>query len=169
MKDFVFSSGKFDGKSLFYKYSFIVLIGSLFLAGILISCSSKPQSRRQPPETKFVKPADHIILDMKIDFKLSDEQELKIRPIIEEQVKKRRGLIERFQNQGSPGLEALRQELKNLRISTEGQLQFFLTNEQMIKYGKMQQEEDRRIISEKPGEPKGQQERQGRGTKSGGF
>jgi hypothetical protein len=169
MMDILYCSGKFGEKSSFYKYSFIILFGSLFLASILVSCSSKPQSRRQNPETRFVKPADHIILDMKIDLKLTDEQELKIRPIIEEQVRKRKGLIERFQNQGSPGLEALRQELKNLRISTEGQLQYHLTNDQMIKYGKMQQEEDQRIISRKPGEPEGQQERQGRGSKSGGF
>jgi hypothetical protein len=151
-----------------YKYPFIILIGSLFLTGILISCSSKPQSRGQNPETRFVKPADYIILEMKIDLTLSDEQELKIRPIIQEQVRRRKWLIERFQNQGSPGLEALRQELKNLRISTEGQLQYLLTNEQMIKYGKMQQEEDQRIISEKPRESEGQQKRQDRGAKSGG-
>jgi hypothetical protein len=169
MMDILYCSEKFGGKSPFFKYSFIILFGSLFLAGILVSCSSKPQRRPQTPETKFVKPADHIILDMKIDLALSDDQELKIRPIIEEQVRKRRELIERFQSQGRPGQEALRQELKNLRISTEGQLQYHLTNEQMIKYGKMQQEEDQRIISEKPREPEGQQKRQDRGTKSGGF
>ena len=129
-----------------------MLTGCLLLAGTLASCSSKAQNRRQNPETKIVKPADHIILEMKIDLNLSDEQELKIRPIIEEQVKKRKGLIEKFQGQGRPGQEALRYELKNLRISTAGQLQYFLTNEQMIKCGNMQQEEDQRIISEKSGE-----------------
>jgi len=146
-----------------------MLIGYLLLASTLVSCSSKAQNRRQNPETKIAKPADHIILEMKIDLKLSDAQELKIRPIIEEQVKKRRGLIEKFQSQGRPGLEALRYELKDLRISTEGQLQYFLTNEQMIKYGKMQQAEDQRITSEKPGEQEGQQMRKGRGSGSGGF
>jgi hypothetical protein len=146
------------------------LTASFLLASALVSCSSKPQNRRQNPETRIVKPADNIILEMKMDLNLSDEQELKIRPIIEEQVKKRKALIEKFQGQGFPGLESLRSELKNLRIDIEKQLQYFLTNEQMLKYGKMQQEEDQRITGEKPPpkEPEAQPTRKGKGRRSGG-
>jgi hypothetical protein len=169
MRDTIFCSEKVGEGSHFYKLPLILLIGSFFLASALGSCSSKTQNRRQNPETKIVKPADHIILEMKIDLNLSDEQELKIGPIIEEQVKRRKELIEKFQGQGRPGLEALRYELKDLRIKTEGQLQYFLTNEQMIKYGKMQQQEDQRMISRKQGEAEGQQRPKGRGPGSEGF
>lgn len=166
MKNGTIFSANWGVETHCYSYLFIILTASFLLASTWVSCSSKAQSRRQNPETKIVKPADHIILEMKIDLNLSDEQELKIRPIIEEQVRKRKELIQKFQDQGRPSLESLRAELKDLRISTERQLQYFLTNEQMIKYGNMQQEEDQRITSEKPKEQEGQKMRKGRGHRS---
>jgi hypothetical protein len=145
-----------------------ILIVCVILEGALISCSSNTQNRRHTPETRRVKPADHILLEMEIDLNLSNEQGEKIRPIIEGQVKRRKELIQKFQDQGQAGLGSLQAELKDLRISTAKELQYFLTNEQMVKYGNMQQEEDRRIISEKPGEQGGQQKRKGRGGRPGG-
>ncbi len=108
---------------------------------------------------------------MKIILMLTDEQEIKIRPIIEEQVKKRHELIKKYQGQDRPGRDSLRDELKDLRISTENQLQYFLTNDQMIRYGYMQQEEDQRIAgttSGKTQEEPGQEKPKGRGRRSGG-
>jgi hypothetical protein len=55
---------------------------------------------------------------------------------------------------------------------TESQLQYFLSNEQMIEYGNMQQEEDQRIVemsSEKSQEGAGQEKPKGRGRRSGGV
>jgi hypothetical protein len=145
-----------------------ILIVCVILEGALISCSSNTQNRRHTPEIRRVRPADQILLDMEIDLNLSNEQAEKVRPIIEGQVKRRKELIRMFQDQGQAGLGSLQSELKDLRISTAKELQYFLTNEQMIKYGKMQQEEDQRIISQKPGEQEGQQVPKGRGGRPGG-
>ena len=151
-------------------YGFLIIaIVCMILECTLVSCTSNTKKHRRISETKEVTPADQIVMEMKSGLNLSNEQESNILPIIEEQVKRRKGLIEKFKGQGHPGLEDLRYELKVLRISTENQLQYFLTNDQMIKYGNMQQEEDQRITSEKPKEQEGQQMRKGRGRRSGGF
>jgi hypothetical protein len=87
------------------------------------------------------KSADQIISDMKNRLNLTDEQEAKIRPIIEEQVKNRAALIEKYQGQGRQGMRSMRNELQELNQSTENQLQSILTKEQMEEYRKMQAEE----------------------------
>jgi hypothetical protein len=97
---------------------------------------------------------------MKRQLNISNEQEVNIRPIIENQVKKREELTRKYQAQDHQSLASLRDELRDLRIITEKQLQYFLTSEQMINYGYMQQEEDQRISSarrqeERPQMPKG--------------
>jgi uncharacterized protein YqeY len=84
---------------------------------------------------------------MKRQLDLSNEQEINIRHIIENQVKKREELIRKFKTQDRQNMASLRDELKDLRIITEKGLQYFLTSEQMINYGYMQQEEDQRISS----------------------
>ena len=145
MRDAITRSGNLGVKPHFYKYFFIFLIGSLLLSITLISCSHPVQNRRRIPQTIEVKTADQIISDMKTGLRLSDEQEADIRPIIEEQVKKRKELVKKYQGRARLGMDSLRDDLKDLRITTENQLQYFLTNEQMINYGYMQQEEDLRI------------------------
>ena len=146
----------------------VILVVCVFLAGALVSCSSNTPNPETRPELRRVKPADHILLEMEIDLNLSSEQVEKVRPIIEGQVKRRKDLIQRFQGQGQAGLGSLDAELKNLRIGTAKELQYFLTNEQMVKYGNMQQEEDRRIMSQTRGEQEGHQLPRGRGSKPGG-
>ena len=149
---------------------------TLFLVGLLststlISCSPHAQNRRPITEVKEAKTAGQIISDMKTEIRLTDEQEVNIQPVIEGQVKKRNELIKKYQGRDCHGTDCLKDELKDLRISTENQLQYFLTNDQMIKYGNMQQEEDQRIIGKTSaktqeevteGKPKGRSRRSGR-------
>jgi hypothetical protein len=87
---------------------------------------------------------------MKDLLRLSEDQQGKISPIIEEQVKRRNELIKKYQNQDRPDMGALAYELQVQRVKTASQLQYYLTNDQMLKYGIMQQEEDQRIMKEKP-------------------
>jgi hypothetical protein len=115
-----------------------MLIGYLLLASTLISCSPQAQNRRRITEVKEAKTADQIISGMKTALRLTDEQEVNIRPIIEEQVKKRNELIKKYQGRDCLGTDCLKDELKDLRISTENQLQYFLTEDQRIQYGNMQ-------------------------------
>ena len=155
-------------KQHFYKYSFTLLIGYSLLAITLIACSHPAQNRRRIPEPKEPKPAEQVMSDMKTVLRLTDEQEMNIHPIIEEQVKKRNELVKKYQGRGRPGRDSLRDELKELRVSTENRLQYFLTNDQMIRYGYMQQEEDQRIADgtgEKTQEEPGQEKPKGRGRR----
>ena len=82
---------------------------------------------------------------MKNRLNLTDEQEAKFRPIIEEQITKRGALIEKYQGQGREGMGSLRNELEELNQSTENQLQSILTKEQMENYRNMQAEERRQM------------------------
>jgi len=165
----IICTGTLVGKSHCYKYRAIRLIGSLLVATALLSCSHQTQSRRPNPGVREPKTADQIISVMKTELSLTDEQAVNIRPIIEEQVNKRNELIKKYQGWNCQGPDCLKDQLKDLRISTENQLQYFLTNEQMIKYGYMQQEEDQRISSGKAQDQQDQRIRQGRGRRSANF
>jgi len=164
--------GNLGVKPHFYEFSLILFIGYLFLTAALISCSPPAQNRRGIPEAKKPLTADQILLGMKAGLGLTDEQEVNVRPIIEEQVKKRNELIKQYQGRNCQGPDCLKDQLKDLRISTESRLQYFLTNDQMIRYGNMQQEEDQRIAgitSPRTQEEVSQEKPKGRGRRSGGF
>lgn len=145
-------------------YFLILFMAYFLLGGQLISCSHQARNREPILETKNT---DQIMREMKNLLKLTPEQEVNTRPIIENQVEKRKALIQKYQGKGRQGMDSLRDELKDLRVSTENQLQYFLTNEQMIKYGYMQQEEDQGIISGRPQEEGGQKRPKGGGPKPG--
>jgi len=172
MQKAIIFSGNLGVKPHFYKYSFILLIGYSLLASTLISCSHPAQNHRRITEVKEAKTAAQIISGAKTELSLTDEQEVNIRPIIEEQVKKRNELIKKYQGRDCLATDCLTDELKDLRIRTENQLQYFLTGGQMIKYGHMQQEEDQRIMgiaSAKTQEEVIQEKPKGRGRRSGRF
>ncbi len=169
MRKFIIFPGSLSVEPHFYKYWVILLMGSLLLASALLSCSHQAENRRRTPEAQEAKTADQIISEMKIGLGLTDEQEVNIHPIVEEQVRKRNELIKKYKGRGRQGIDSLRDELKDVRIDAENRLQYFLTNEQMIKYGYMQQEEDQRISSEKTQEEQGQRMRKGQGRRSGNF
>ena len=149
-----------------YNYFFIMLTLCVLLTSTSISCSPYTQHRRRIPEAKA---ADQFISEMKGRLNLTDEQQVQVRPIIEEQVEKRNELIKKYQRQGRQGVDSLRYELQDLRISAESQLQYFLTNEQMIKYGNMQQEEDERISKGEVQEEEAPKARKGRGRRPGNL
>ena len=162
----------FTSQSIFVDRFLTLFLVGLLSTSTLISCSPYAQNRRRITEVKEAKTAGQIISDMKTEIGLTDEQEVNVRPIIEEQVKKRNELIKKYQGRDCHGTDCLKDELKDLRISTENQLQYFLTNDQMIKYGNMQQEEDQRIIgitSTKTQEEVTQEKPKGKGRRSGGF
>ena len=165
----LFSTNFFLKRRFFFG---VVITGSLLLPATLTSCSPHAQNRRRIPEARETKTADEIITQMKGRLNLTEDEEVKVRPIIEEQVKRRKELIKKYAGQGYKGMDSLKDELKDLRISTANQLQYFLTSDQMIKYGAMQQEEDQRISREKSQTQQGeepQQPRKGGGRRSGTF
>ena len=132
---------KFDSRQS-VSHPLLILVAFTLLLITLISCSPHLQNHGRIPETKT---AEQIIIEMKNWADLTDEQEVKIRPIIEEQVKKRNALIKKYKGKDREAIISLKDGLKELRVTTAKELQYFLTNKQMIEYGGMQQEEDERI------------------------
>lgn len=172
MNNVTFFPKHFTSRSVFADRFLTIFFVGLLSTSTLISCSHQVQDHRRITEVKEAKTADQIISEMKTGLKLTDEQEVNIYPIVEEQVRKRNELIKKYKGRGRPGMDSLRDELKDLRIAMETRLQYFLTNEQMIKYGYMQQEEDQRIAgvaSGKAQEEAGQEKPKGRGRRSGRF
>jgi hypothetical protein len=109
---------------------------------------------------------------MKTGLGLTNEEKVRVRPIIEEQVRKRNEMIAKHQARDRKNGASLADQLKDLRIATEEKLQYFLTNEQMIQYEYMQEEEDQRIsgiANQKNQEGPGQENIRGRGHRSGRF
>jgi len=164
-----FSAAFFLKRCLFWG---MVIIGPLLLSITLTSCSPHVQNRKRIPETRETKTAEQIITEMKGRLYLTEEEEVNVRPIIESQVRGRRELIKKYEGKGYKEMDSLKEDLKDLRIRTASQLQYFLTSDQMIKYGAMQQEEDERISEKRahpqPGE-ESQQPRKGRGRRPGSF
>jgi hypothetical protein len=78
---------------------------------------------------------------MKDRLSLTDEQQEKVRPIMEEYCKKQKDIIEKYKGQERRGGDCcLRCEVQRLGESTEKQLATFLTEKQMREYQKMQDE-----------------------------
>ena len=169
MNKIIFFPKHFAYKCIFVDHFATIFLVALISISTLISCSSYTQNPRHIPRTET---ADEIIIEMKSVLNLTPDQEINIRPIIEEQAQKRKALVEAYQGRNCHGPDCLKDQLKDLRMSTEKQLQYFLTNDQMIKYGNMQQEEDQRIMrinSEITQEEVSQEKPKGRGRRSGGF
>jgi len=135
-----------DARGESYLYSFLIFIFlSLFIA-VLASCAPPGQFHGQAPQSKT---ADQIIGEMRHWANLTDEQEVQIRPIVEEHARKRNELVRKHEKRDRNTAVSLEYGLRDLRRDAENQLQYFLTNKQMIEYGNMQQEEDQRIVGEK--------------------
>jgi len=145
-----------------------------FLVMIMMACSQPRMERRgwAPPEGGVAPPpqytAEELLATMKDRLNLTDEQQEKVRPIIEGYCKKRQGIMEKHKGQESHGGDCcLRCELQRLGESTEKQLAIVLTDKQMRAYQKIQDElqppppegEERGMGRERPG---------GRGGMGGG-
>ncbi len=104
--------------------------------------SHPSQNRRRIPTPQETKPVDQGISGMRTGLGLTDEQEANIHPIIEQQVRKGTSLSRNIR--AKVGRASILWEMI-WRITTKNQLQYILSNEQMINYGYLQQEEDQRI------------------------
>ena len=158
---------------LFFKwcrFGAMLILASLLLSATLTSCAPHAKNHRRIPESTETKTADQIITEMKDRLYLTEEEEVHIRPIIEEQVRGRKELVKKYAGKGYKGIDSLKEELKDLRIRTADRLQYFLTSDQMLQYGAMQQEEDERISGKPETQPEEetQKPRKGRGRRSGG-
>jgi Spy/CpxP family protein refolding chaperone len=127
----------------------IGIITCLVLVTIM-TCSTANTFRRGGGPMPEGETADQIISNMKERLNLTEEQEVRIRPIIEEQSEKRREIIQKCQEQGRQGMEYSRNELQELQKTTEEQLGAVLTEEQMEEYRKIQEERYQKMREERP-------------------
>jgi len=139
----------------------------------LVACSSARMGKGAPPPGRGMElpqytPAE-LLAAMKDRLDLTDEQQEKVRPIIEEYCKKQKDIIEKYKGQVSRGGDCcLRCELQRLGESTEKQLATFLTEKQMREYQKIQDELQPRSPENGP-QGMGRKGPGGRGGMGGGM
>jgi len=102
-----------------------------------------PRQRLQERLTR--KTPEQMISLMKTRLGLTDEQEAKIRPIIQESFKEQEKILDKSRGQDRSGIRALRGELRQHQISVEEKLSKTLTAEQLVGYRKLQEEQRRKI------------------------
>ena len=110
---------------------------------------------------------EEILAMMKERLNLTEEQEAKVKPIIEEQCEARDEIIAKFKGQGRESRRSMRSELQAHQEVTEEKLSAVLTEEQLEEYRKIQ-EEQRQRMREQTKERMGKGRRGGMGGMGGG-
>jgi|WetSurSiteA1Bulk_404760.scaffolds.fasta_scaffold08784_1 hypothetical protein len=110
----------------------------------LVACSQPRTRRGAPPGGGMTLPQyapEELLASMRDRLNLTDEQQKKVRPIMEEYCKKQQDIIGKYKGQEPHGGDCcLRCELQRLEESIEKQLATFLTEKQMREYQKIQDE-----------------------------
>ena len=96
------------------------------------------------------KTADEFISAMKTRLNLTEEQEIQVRPIIEKEFAKRHKIMEESMAQGPQGMQSLKNKMQELQIASERNLEKILTQEQMVEYQKLIDEERQNMRKNRP-------------------
>jgi Spy/CpxP family protein refolding chaperone len=121
-------------------------VGALSLAlGLLTVPPTDAQEREWARPTPEQMVEEHLTR-MTEELELTDEQAAQVRPIIEELLAKRRGLMEKHRQRGRRPGGSGREEMEGLRKEMENRLGTVLTEEQMQRYrdGEQERRERRR-------------------------
>jgi hypothetical protein len=129
-----------------------MLIAAIFMAQPISAQTTNPLDTNSS--------AEQVMAKMKERLHLTEEQETKIAPIIEESVQTRREILKRDPQDRS----AIKNELQELQLKTDMRLGVILTEEQMKEYEKLREEQ-----SEKMHRGDVQGNRGSRGGRSRGF
>ena len=106
---------------------------------------------RGPPPFFLPRPnektPEQIFATLKKRLHLTEEQEDEVRSIIEKQGEKHSQIIQKYQDQGREGRYLLRRDLQALQEATDKKLETVLTEKQIEKYRKIQEEwrQERRL------------------------
>jgi len=117
-----------------------------FLVMIMVACSQTPSRVKGDSHRGGMTPppqytSEELLATMKDRLSLTDEQQVKVRPIIKEYCQKRLDIIGKYIGQTPRGGDCcLRCDLQRLGESTEKQLATILTEKQMREYQKIQDE-----------------------------
>jgi len=113
--------------------TFVTLIAAIFMAQPI------PAQAADLPDMNSS--AEQVMAKMKERLHLTEEQETKIRPIIEESVQTRREILKRDPQERS----AIKNELQELQWKTDMRLGVILTEEQMREYEKLREEQSEKM------------------------
>ena len=115
---------------------------------------------QQTPEEIFTVLRDRL--------NLTEEQEAKVKPIIEEQCETRDEIITKFKGQGRESRRSMRSALQAHQEVTEEKPSAVLTEEQMEEYRKIQEEQRQRMREQMEQKRMGKGRRGGMGGMGGG-
>jgi len=111
----------------------VTLIAAIFMAQpILAQATDLPDTNSS---------AEQVMAKMKERFHLTEEQETKMRPIIEESFQARNEILKRDAQDRS----AIKNELQELQWKTDMRLGVILTKEQMKEYEKLREEQSEKM------------------------
>lgn len=134
-------------------------VSAAFLVISLAGCSTASSQglRSRPP----VKTVGQVVEEMSSRLNLTEEQKAQVRPILEEQRKKRAAIMEEYRDQGRGARVYMQDDMEALEIDTQVKFAQVLTAEQMEEYRKMVAEQNANMAEQKSG-------RGSRGGKGGG-
>jgi Spy/CpxP family protein refolding chaperone len=147
MRKAAFLSAIFSSRRslLFASIACVLLMSSVPFSAVHAQNAGRTQEGRS---------VDQIMADMKTRLGLTEDQEARIRPILEDEFVKRHAIIEKYQGQGREARSSLRNELQQLRSTTDHRLEPILTKAQMEEYRKMQEEARQRMRGRGHGSPR---------------
>ena len=130
-------------------YRLIVALLALLLFGAL-TATAQPRERMGDPEQRLERMMTHLTSTLD----LSDDQAVKVREILGEQIKKQQELFEARRAQDREQRQAMREKMETWRAETDGRMAEVLTDEQIEKYTKYMQDNRRGPRGERRG-PRG--------------
>ncbi len=133
----------------------LLLIALLFV-GMSVSCASDKASK--PAQSRKAKTADEIMADLAPRLKLTEEQKVKVQPIIQSFCDKR----DELRQKGRQGGSSIKDDMTSLYKDTERLVSVVLTDEQFKEYQKYQSEERQKM-------EEARQSQGGRGGRGGGM
>ena len=104
----------------------------VFTMVILAPCWASPPFQTMDLEA--------IVIELKKDLELTDEQADLIRPIIEQQIERRNAIFEKYRDKGRPDRREIRSEMEALQQEAETQLADILSESQMEAYRRLQEQ-----------------------------
>jgi Spy/CpxP family protein refolding chaperone len=138
--------------------SLLKSIALTIIALLLIGISTIPPSQAHAKEATRDASPDEVMTQLRGRLNLTEAQQSKIRPIIEESFTKRREILK----SDTQDKQSIRTELQKLHWSTDIKLGAILTEEQMKEYQKFREEQ-------RDKSPADQRQGKGKGSRSGGL
>jgi Spy/CpxP family protein refolding chaperone len=112
-------------------FRFVAVLAMLILSGA-ISAFAQPRERRGDPEPRLERMMTHLTSTLK----LNEEQAVKVRSILDEQLKKQQELFEARRTQDQEQRQEMRENMQRWRADTDSRVTEVLTDEQAEQYKK---------------------------------